>query len=146
MVRAMVVGAVGRAWAWAREYPWTVGYIILVLAVVLSFVIDERQDEREAREDAVERVDAAEHDARTECRAGNDTRELIRGIGVDLSAGDAEALIIIFPEADPNVVEAYRTNIRANAEGVVSRLGMRDCVVEAAQARREAAEIEGIDP
>src|SRR5262245_13879577 len=62
------------------------------------------------------------------CQDSNDAREAIRNIGVELSAANAEALIAIAGEqVTPELVEAYRHEVRTNAEAAVAELEDREC-------------------
>lgn len=135
-----------RGSGWVREHPYAVSTLILVVLFATIIGINREQDERERREDAVERVDLAEHDARIECTNANQSRHLIRDIGVELALANAEALIAVVDDVEQEVIERYRVEAATRAEATVSVLADRDCVAEAWDARVAAAKVEGIDP
>lgn len=61
------------------------------------------------------------------CVNGNVARAAIRDIGVELSIGDAEAIISVASSADTELVEQFRGEARRRAEAVVAQLEDREC-------------------
>lgn len=140
------MSALSRPVQWVKAHPYSISILIVVVLVGFIISINRAQDRREQREDAYERVDLAEHDARIECLNANESRALIRAIGVELALANAEALIAVAEDADKALIEAFRERTRANAEETVSQLTDRECEAEAQEARQEAAKIEDVNP
>lgn len=139
-----------RAWTWLSDHKWLVAICIIAATSFSSWRADEAQDARERREDIQEQIDLAVHDTGEECRNANNSRELIRDMGVQLNvaavSASTEALILVASTLeDPpsaETIDAYRiasqdqATSRANA--IVATLEDRDCPAEERQARREA--------
>lgn len=137
---------VKRIWSWLTDHPWLGVVAIFVLAIGVMQYENSQQDERERKEDRIEIVTLAMHDARTECQTNNQARQLIREIGVKLATAPSEALItVVADETNPALIEQYRALVEDNANATVAVLETRDCEAEVDEAKQTAAETLGLD-
>jgi hypothetical protein len=62
------------------------------------------------------------------CRSQNANQDVIRDVGVDLSVGDANAIIeVAGDDVPPEVAQQLRDIQRQNAEEIVAQLKDREC-------------------